>query len=207
MNLKSHQTGRAWPFDHFLIRPMINAPFENLVKQGKKKGYMKTMKGRIQHDAQQESKSFHTFLGPRIQVFPPGWQNHKCHKFPGTPGSGGSSSMQVVQGGGKYLDAQCYVRHCFGGVARLRNDRWQHFTGYCRQDQEGTKFWGCLIFCRRLEPCFCSCSFILNDLSLCIYCMFYMCIYIWLSSVWQALGCTGWTVVISWWLVKCVWGR
>ena len=144
------------------------------------------MKGRIQHDVtQQESKSFHTFLGPKIQVFPPGWQNHKCHKFPGTPGSGGSSSLQVVQGGGDYLDAQCYVRHCFGGVARrLRYDRWQHFTGYCRQDQEETKFWGCLIFCRRLEPaCFCSCSLILkllNDLSLCIYCMFYMCICIYI---------------------------
>ena len=157
-------------------------PFENLVKQGKKKG---DMKGMIQHDVtQQESKSFHTFLGPKIQVFPPGWQNHKCHKLPGTPGtgSGGSSSLQVVQGGGKWLDAQCYVRHCFGGLARLRNDRWQHFTGYCRQDQEGTKFWGCLIFCRRLEPaCFCSCSFILNDLSLCIYCMFYMYIYIYMT--------------------------
>ncbi|CAL1150290.1 unnamed protein product [Cladocopium goreaui] len=91
-----------------------------------------------------------------------GWQNHKCHKFPGTPGSGGSSSMQVVQGGGDYLDAQCYVRHCFGGVARLRNDRWQHFTGYCR-DRSGTDVQGNPVnLSETLEACQSVCS---EDLS------------------------------------------
>eukprot|EP00662_Eupelagonemidae_sp_cell21_P056819 gene56819-biopygen68695 len=40
----------------------------------------------------------------------PGYQNVKCHVFPGTPGSGGSSSNPPTQGGGTYLDAVCYVK-------------------------------------------------------------------------------------------------
>ena len=39
-----------------------------------------------------------------------GYRNVKCHVFPGTPGSGGSSSSPVTQGGGSYKDAQCYIR-------------------------------------------------------------------------------------------------
>ena len=60
-----------------------------------------------------------------IQVFPPGWQNHKCHKFPGTPGSGGSSSLPVVQGGGDYLDAQCYVRPHSGAAVSISVPGWR----------------------------------------------------------------------------------
>ena len=39
-----------------------------------------------------------------------GWLNVKCHRFPGTPGDGGSSNLPPTQGGGSYLDAQCYIK-------------------------------------------------------------------------------------------------
>merc|ERR1719329_776289 len=40
-----------------------------------------------------------------------GYQEVKCHSFPGGPSaSGGNSRNPVTQGGGSYQDAQCYVR-------------------------------------------------------------------------------------------------
>ena len=41
----------------------------------------------------------------------PGYEGVKCHTFPGSPGSGGSSTLPIRQGGGSFLDAQCYIEH------------------------------------------------------------------------------------------------
>ena len=38
-----------------------------------------------------------------------GYQNQKCHIYTGIGGSGGTSLNKVTQGGGVFLDAECYL--------------------------------------------------------------------------------------------------
>ena len=55
----------------------------------------------------------------------------KCHRFPGTPGSGGTSSNRPTQGGGTYLDAQCYIKALTPEEADALST-FNHYIGFCR---------------------------------------------------------------------------
>ena len=52
-----------------------------------------------------------------------GYDNIKCHRFPGTPGRGGWSSSTPTQGGGNHLDAQCYIKEA---DTNRNKRRWKH---------------------------------------------------------------------------------
>ena len=69
----------------------------------------------------------------------PGYEGVKCHTFPGSPGSGGSSTLPIRQGGGSFLDAQCYIEHgcrdsysLKDGLCSVNTSQFAHFEGFCR---------------------------------------------------------------------------